>query len=128
MFETRIRKAYFAELGGALGVYIVLLLASIRFGRPLPEGVLRTIVLLSPMAGFALMLWAVARHFRRLDEYLRLQLLESWALAAAITAGLTFSYGFLETAGYPRLSMFSVWAVMGSAWGLVNIVRSMLQR
>lgn len=128
MFETRIRRAYYAELGGALAVYIVLLTASISLGRPMAEGLLRTAVLLSPMTGFALMLWAVARHFRRLDEYLRLQLLESWALAAAITAGLTFSYGFLETAGYPRLSMFTVWAVMGSAWGLITLVRGMLRR
>jgi hypothetical protein len=74
------------------------------------------------------MLWAIARHLGRLDEYLRRNLLESFALAAALTAGLTFSYGFLETAGYPRLSMFSVWMVLAACTGLVTTVRALRQR
>ena len=110
--EKRVGKAYLRELGGSILLYSVLLMASIRFGRPMEDGVLRLLVLLAPMIGFCLMLWAIARHLNRVDEYLRRFLLESFALAAALTAGLTFSYGFLETAGYPRLSMFSVWMVL----------------
>ncbi|TBU72195.1 hypothetical protein DNK10_21850 [Pseudomonas daroniae] len=34
------------------------------------------------------------------------------------TALLTFSYGFLEVAGFPRLSMFFVWPVLASLWAL----------
>jgi hypothetical protein len=89
---------------------------------------LRTVVLASPMAGFGLMLVAIARHLRRIDEYLRQRLLETFALAAAITAGVTFTYGFLETAGFPRLSMFIVWPVMGAAWVVVDFVRCRLVR
>jgi hypothetical protein len=74
----------------------------------LEGGLLRTVVLLSPMIGFAMMIRAIARHVARIDEYQRLRLLESLALAFAITGAVTFSYGFLETAGYPKLSMFSV--------------------
>ena len=126
--EKRTGKVYLREMLGALLAYVVLLVASIRFGRPLDDGVLRTVVLLSPMVGFCLMLWAIARHLGRLDEYLRRNLLESFALAAALTAGLTFSYGFLETAGYPRLSMFSVWMVLAACTGLVTTVRALRQR
>ena len=54
----------------------------------------------------------------------RLRLLESLGIAFAITGALTFSYGFLETAGFPRLSMFTVWMVMGASWGAVNLVRA----
>ncbi|MEA1674025.1 hypothetical protein [Nitrospirillum sp. BR 11163] len=32
--------------------------------------------------------------------------------AFAGTALLTFTYGFLEVAGFPRLSMFMVWPLM----------------
>ena len=32
------------------------------------------------------------------------------------TAILTFSYGFLEGLGYPRLSMFSVWPILAVLW------------
>ena len=126
--EKRTGEAYLRELGFSFAVYAILLVVSIRLGRPLEEGVLRTVVLLSPMIGFCLMLWAIARHLGRLDEYLRRNLLESFALAAALTAGLTFSYGFLETAGYPRLSMFAVWIVLAASTALVTVVRALRQR
>lgn len=126
--EKRIGRAYVRELGGALLLYGVLLVATIRLGRPLDDGLLRTVVLLSPMLGFCGMLWAIARHLNRVDEYLRRFLLDSFALGAALTAGLTFSYGFLETAGYPRLSMFSVWMVLCGAVTLVCLVRALRQR
>ena len=122
MHEKRVGRAYRNELWTAIAVYGVLLVASIRYGRPLADGLLRTAVLLSPMIGFGLMIRAIARHIARIDEYMRLRLLESFALAFGITAALTFSYGFLETAGYPRLSMFSVWMVMCASWGVANVV------
>jgi hypothetical protein len=55
-------------------------------------------------------------------------LYETWAIASALTAALTFSYGFLETAGYPRISMFSVWMIMGGTWFAVNMARLALKR
>ena len=126
--EKRVGGAYLRELGGALLVYALLLVATIRFGRPMEPGALRTVVLLSPMLGFCLGLWAIARHLGRVDEYVRKYLLESFALGAALTAGLTFTYGFLETSGYPKLSMFAVWIVLCGATSLVLLVRSVLGR
>ena len=126
--EKRVGRAYLRELGGSIAIYALLLVATIRYGRPMEDGPLRTIVLLSPMLGFCLMLWAIARHLARVDEYLRQYLLETFALAAALTAGLTFGYGFLESAGYPRLSMFTVWVVLAAATALVCAVRWLRQR
>jgi hypothetical protein len=80
------------------------------------------------MIGFGLMIRAMARHLGRIDQFQRRRLLETFAIAAAITAGLSFSYGFLETAGFPRLSMCTVWMVMGGSWGLVACVRGRLAR
>jgi hypothetical protein len=128
MHEKRVARAYRFDLWTAIAVYVVLLLTSIRYGRPMDDGPLRTVVLLSPMIGFGLMIRAIARHVARIDEYQRLRMLESVALAFAITGAVTFSYGFLETAGYPKLSMFSVWIVMGASWGLVNLVRGVAAR
>jgi hypothetical protein len=128
MFEKRVMKAYRAEMVGAIAVYAVLLWAANRFGRALADDVLRTAVLVSPMIGFGLMIWAIARHLARIDEYMRRRLLEAIALGAAITAGLTFTYGFLESAGYPRLSMFTVWCVLCGASGMVHCVRAWLTR
>jgi hypothetical protein len=128
MHEKRVARAYRIDLWTAIAVYVVLLLVSIRYGRPMDDGLLRTVVLLAPMLGFALMIRAIARHVARIDEYQRLRMLESVALAFAITGAVTFSYGFLETAGFPKLSMFSVWIVMGASWGLVNLVRGVAAR
>jgi len=128
MHEQRVARLYFRELVFSFAVYVVLLVAAILLGRPMAEGALRTVVLASPMIGFALMIRAIARQIGRIDEYLRQRLLENVALAAAITAALSFTYGFLETAGYPRLSMFAVWMVMGGAFGAVAIVRGLRER
>ena len=128
MHEQRVARAYFRELVISLVVYVAMLVAAILLGRPMAEGALRTAVLASPMIGFALMIRAFARQVGRIDEYLRQRLLENVALAAAITAALSFTYGFLETAGYPRLSMFTVWMVMGGAFGAVAIIRGLRER
>ena len=123
MHEKRVARAYHTELWVAIAVYVVLLFASIRFARPMADSPLRTLLLILPMLGFALMIRAIVRHVARIDEYQRLRMLESLGIAFAITGALTFSYGFLETAGFPRLSMFNVWIVMGLSWALVNLVR-----
>ena len=128
MHEQKIARSYRTELFVALAVYIVLLFGSIRLGRPMPEGLARTLVLVSPMIGFGLMIRSIVRHVARVDEYVRVRLLETIALSAAITGAVSFTYGFLETVGYPKLSMFSVWIVMGASFGLVNIVRSWRER
>ena len=128
MFEKRIAKAYLRELFASLALYTVLLMAAIRWGRPMEEGVLRTLVLLSPMIGFCAALWVIVRHFARFDEYQRMRQLENVALGAAITAGLTFTYGFLETAGFPKLSMFTVWCMLCGSVVVVQLVRKLLDR
>jgi hypothetical protein len=128
MHEKKVRRPYYRELALSGSVYAVLLFGSIALGRPITDGVLRTLVLISPMIGFALMLRAIARHVSRVDEYMRQRKLESFAFAAAITAGLTFSYGFLETCGYPRISMFAVWPVMAVSFGLTEFMRARLQK
>ncbi len=54
--------------------------------------------------------------------------LENIALAAALTAGVTFTYGFMETAGFPKLSMFVVWCVLCGAFGVASLVRAWMNR
>ncbi len=128
MHEKKIARTYVIELMSSLMLYMVILVLTIKYGRPMQEGVLRTIVLASPMIGFFLAIWAIARQFKRIDEYLRLRLLENIAIGAAVTAAVSFTYGFMETAGYPMLSMFNVWMVMGATWGVTAIVRAWADR
>ncbi len=128
MHEKLVARTYKKELWTAVGIYAILLFGSISFGRKMDAGTLRTVVLVIPMIGFGLMIRAIARHVARIDEYQRQRLLETIALSAAITGGVTFTYGFLETAGFPRLSMFYVWVVMGASWAAVSAMRSWWSR
>jgi hydrogenase-4 membrane subunit HyfE len=128
MHEKKIARAYLLELFSSLGIYMLILFVSIKIGRPMPEGLLRTVLLASPMLGFFLAIWAIARQVARMDEYIRRLLLENIAIAFAITAAVSFTYGFMETAGYPKLSMFMVWGVMGGSWGAVSVLRKVLDR
>jgi len=128
LHEHKIMARYCGELLGTFCLYALVLVISLRIGPPMQPGIGRTLVLLSPMAPVLLMIGVIIRGFRRMDEYLRRQALENLAIAAAITAGWTFTYGFLENAGFPRLSMFAVWPVMGWIWGGLAIVRMIIGR
>ncbi len=128
MKQKQVVSRYKREMTAALMLYVVLLLCSIKFARPMPDGLVRTVLLASPMLGFLCAIWAIARHVSGIDEYQRKFVLETWAIAAALTAAATFSYGFLETAGFPRISMFAVWGIMCGAWALVCAGRWALQR
>ncbi|NHZ32755.1 hypothetical protein [Massilia rubra] len=123
MHEKVIGQRYLRELFGAIGVYWLLLTLSIVFGKNLPNGPARTLILAIPVIGVALAVWAIVRQMRRVDEFVRMVTLQNIAIAAAITASLTFSYGFLELAGFPRVSMFVVWPVMAVSWLLIVLVR-----
>jgi hypothetical protein len=87
------------------------------------DGLLRTVVLVSPMIGFMLAVWAVARHIRRIDEYMRMLVLEGLAIAAADHRGPELHLRLPRRCRLPKLSMFTVWPVMGAVWGIVCLVR-----
>ena len=126
--EHKIYLRYFLELLGGFALYAVVLVVSIDVGRPMPAGIERTLIEVSPMIPFLLVIWAIVRYLRRMDEYQRLQTLENIAIAAAVTAGWTFTYGFLENAGFPQLSMFNVMPVMFWTWAILFIVRNVIKR
>ena len=115
-------KQYQKELWTALAVYGVMLVGSIQLlthtdvARPW-----RDLIALSPMLPAAATAWVVLRELRRMDELQRRIQLEALGFSFAGTAILTFSYGFLEGLGYPRLSMFTVWPILAGLW-LVGLV------
>ena len=128
MREREALKKYRLELGAAMVVYAGALIGSIHLGRPMEPGLARTLLLLSPALPLVLTIWAIVRQFGRMDEFVRLRSLENFAIAGALTAGLTFTYGFLETAGFPKLSMFWVWSLMGAAWAVIAGLRCLVSR
>lgn len=121
-----IHKRYLLELGGALLLYAAMLFGSIyALQHGMEATPWRDALALSPMLACVLALWAILRQLRRLDELQRRVQLEALGFAFAGTAFLSFGYGFLEGVGYPRLSMFVIWPLMGALWmiGLQLAVR-----
>jgi hypothetical protein len=128
MLERDIKRKYSRELGGALAIYVAVLFGSLTLAKGVDSGTARTLLLLAPLVPVMLAVWAISRQFRRMDEFVRLRSLESVAIAAGVTAGWTLTYGFLESAGFPKLSMFWVWPVMGFVWGLHSCLRMALSK
>ena len=67
-------------------------------------------------------LWAILRLIASTDELERKIQVEGLVFAVVPTTLLTFAYGFLEEfAGFPRVPMFAVWAMLAvsRAVGLV---------
>jgi hypothetical protein len=128
MKEREANSKYRVELLSSMLLYVGVLLGSIFLAKGMEPGPMRTVLLITPMVPLMLAVWAIARHFRRMDEFMRLRALESLAIAAGVTAGLSLTYGFLESAGFPKLSMFWVWTVMGATWGLYACLHRLLSR
>ena len=128
MLAREVHKRYLRELGGAMMLYGFVLVGAMHFGKPMPPGAARTFLLLTPVVPIGLAAWVIARQFRRVDEFVRLRILESIAVGAAVTAVFSMTYGFLELAGLPRLSMFWVWPVMGLSWAGCSALRALIER
>lgn len=125
---TVTNRRYQKELGFALLLYMALLVGALLLSADMQAGALRTALLLSPMLALALAVRAIVRLVRDTDEFLRKSMLEQLAIAAAGTAGITFTYGFLEMAGFPKLSMFMVWPLMGALWVAASVAHWLRSR
>jgi hypothetical protein len=108
---------YYIEFTAAMVAYVVFLFASITALKALPaDSGWRVPIALLPMLPAAGVVVAVVRQLGRMDELQRRQLLESLSIAFAGSALVTFCYGFLENIGFPHISWFFVWGVMGALW------------
>jgi len=113
--------AYVREFGLAMAAYVVVLLASVSLLEGVDQPV-KTLVALVPLvpAGFALM--AYLRFLTRMDELGRRIQLEALAFGFGAAGMLTFAYGFLENAGFPRISYTWVFPLMIVLWGIGGAV------
>ncbi|MFW7268021.1 hypothetical protein ACMAUO_08600 [Gluconacetobacter sp. Hr-1-5] len=113
------KKRYLVELGVCLALYaLAVLIAMQLLNRGIVTGIGQPVVALFPMVPGIGFCWVMMRQFGRMDELQRRIQFEALGFAFAGTAIVTFSYGFLETVGYEKLSMFCVWPLMAVLWSL----------
>jgi hypothetical protein len=103
-------------------VVLILCLATAGFCIPLARAAttrsVQIVLLAGPTAAILLMPLVVYRHYRRVDEFLRHVMLESFAAAGAFASVWTLVYAVCELAGLPRISMWWVWGSMVLVWNL----------
>lgn len=128
MREKQMYQTYKRELFGSILIYMIVLFTSVWFAEGMPDGLLRTTLALTPLLPALGMLWAIIRHFGRMDEYLRVWSLENVAIAGAATATFSLTYGFMEGVGFPRLSMFVIWCLFFATWGIVACARKAMDK
>ncbi|MDQ6920702.1 MAG: hypothetical protein M3170_03795 [Candidatus Dormibacteraeota bacterium] len=128
-YFKRVHLPYVIELGVSIAAYSVVLVVVLIALNAMPHNsAWRPVVALLPMLPALGVLIAVVRVYRRVDEFERRQVLESVGVAFAGTAVVTFAYGFLELAGFPGLSWFFVWPIMGAFWLGVRLVQMVRHR
>jgi hypothetical protein len=123
MHEQKINKAYNRELFGSMFIYVVVLFITIWIAKGMEDGVARTSLVMLPMIPVLGAFWAIVRHFRRMDEYIRVWTLEVIAISGGITAIFALSYGFLEGVGFPKLTMFVIWCIFMGSWAILGCGR-----
>jgi hypothetical protein len=100
-----------------MGAYVILLLVSVALLNSNPTAPWRGLVAVLPAIPIILVLVVVVRFMGRLDELQRRIQLDAIAFAFGATAIVTFTWGLLETAGFPRLSPIWVLLLMSALWG-----------
>ncbi|MDO8171120.1 hypothetical protein [Acetobacter tropicalis] len=121
--DMKAKKRYLAEFSLCLGMYaLTVFLVMSLFDHGAVGASWQPVMALLPMVPGAGFCWVILRQFGRMDELQRRIQFEALAFAFAGTALLTFSYGFLETVGFAKISMFSVWGIMAVLWCVGMIV------
>ncbi|MDY7540604.1 hypothetical protein QN372_03145 [Undibacterium sp. RTI2.1] len=126
--DKEIAKKYRKELSLSFVLYVIVLLVSITYAKPMADSLLRTLIVMTPVIPAFGALWAIVRNFKRMDDYVRVWLLEVVAISGAITAFFSFSYGFLEGIGFPKLSGFVTYGIFMGSWCLIIGIRKILER
>lgn len=123
------KRIYLIELSGAFLLYAGALALSVSIlGDESLDPIVQVATALLPVLPGFVMAWVILRQLNRLDEFQRKVQLDSLAIAAAGTALITFSYGFLEGVGFPKLSMFLVWPIMSALWAFGCVFKGIFNR
>lgn len=117
-------KRFPMEFAVILLVYVLCVVISSACMSSMPDGAATIALALLPVIPMIAMAVSIIRRLNAMDEMGRKIQLEALAVAFVCTALTTFSYGFLETAGFPRMSAFMVWPIMGGVWCVATIIGS----
>jgi hypothetical protein len=112
------RKAALGIFFGQWAYWCTLAVAAWSY-RYIPQGSIRTTLILTPVLPAILIVGIAYWMYRACDEFIRLRILKCVVLTALAVAFGTLAYFVLELFGFPRLSML---AVNLYGWSMFNLV------
>lgn len=115
-------KTYLIEFGGAMALYTVVIVVTSLLLKNIASANLRLLVSLLPKFPIGLGLLAFLRFFRAMDELQKRIQLDALAFAFGASGLLTFSYGLMQFAGMPQISLVFIFPLMIALWGLGSIM------
>ena len=116
-------RKYVIELAMTMAMYTMAVLIALSLLNRYPDSALRVPIALLPVIPSCYVPLVVVRLLRRVDEFHRQFHIEALGFAFAGTAVVSFTYGWLQVAGFPAVSWLYVWPLMGAMW-LVGVTWS----
>jgi hypothetical protein len=117
--------AWMRQFGWLFLIYLAAYSAAMWALMTQPAGVMRTLLVLSPVLPGLGLLWNTVRAYQKSDEFVQREILFAAALAALVTAIWTLIYAYLEPLGFPHLNVGFVhtfgWPVF--LWRMIRLMR-----
>ena len=119
MNQTQAMRRYLREFFFAMGLYVVALIASVtslkifEFARGW-----QVVISLAPALPVVFVIIALMRLLMNGDELQQRVHLLATTFSAVLTGLITFSYGFLENVGFPKLPTFAIFPMLFLLWGV----------
>ena len=113
-------KKYRREFLGAMLIYVIVLFATRYALQSMAlKGLALGAVAVLPALPALFATFIFMRHYATMDEMYKRVHLEAFASGALFIGLATFSLGFLEDAGLPRISLIWILPALIACWGLV---------
>lgn len=109
---------YTVQVFGLMATYSVLLLLSMWLLKKIPPNGWRIPVAVLPVIPLLFVVWSVIHFIRTTDELQKSIHQEAVTFSSLVTAVVTMTYGFLENAGLPQISVLYVPVLMCCLWGI----------
>lgn len=119
MSQKQAMQRYVKEFLIAMTMYVLILIASVTLLNSVELArVWQIVVSVAPALPVVFVIIAILRLLRDSDELQQRVHLLATTFSAVLTGFITFSYGFLENIGFPKLPTFAIFPMLFLLWGL----------
>ena len=106
----------------AMVAYCLTLMASVSYLSGMEIGTLERFIAITPMVPIVFATISLIKAVHDMDELHRRVNQEATATAAIVVGLLTFTYGFLEGVGFPKLEVIWVMPALIFIWGIAKTI------